>query len=172
MLKFIGAALVVTACGLAGTMVAVNYDRRPKQLRALIGAIQALETEITYAATPLPDAWERVGRQTAQPVGAIFTRAREVLAGRDGCSAAEAWRKGLEDSFQETALTRQDMEVLLELGNCLGVSYRDDQVKHLRLTKENLRQLEVAAQEEAARQVKTWRYFGVLGGLVVALLLY
>ncbi len=151
-------------------MVAANYDRRPKQLRAFIGALQALETEITYAATPLPEAWERVGRQTPQPVGAIFNNARAALTG--GLSAAEAWQKGLEDAYQETALTRQDLEVLLELGHCLGVSYRDDQVKHLQLTKENLRQLEMAAQEEAARQVKVWRYFGVLGGLVVALLLY
>jgi len=171
MLKIIGAGLVVAACGLAGSMVAGNYARRPVELRTLQGALQGLETEITFAATPLPEAWERVGRQTAHPVGAIFIRAREALEGQDGCSAAEAWRQGLEDAYHDTALTRQDLEILSDLGNCLGISYRDDQVKHLQLARENLKRQEAAAREEAARQVKTWRYFGVLGGLVVALLL-
>ncbi|KUK81824.1 MAG: Putative thioredoxin [Pelotomaculum thermopropionicum] len=62
--------------------------------------------------------------------------------------------------------------ILRNLGSSLGISDRDDQIKHLHLAMEQIRAETVAAEEEAARNVKLWSYLGFLGGLLLVLVLY
>ncbi|MHB8157607.1 MAG: stage III sporulation protein AB, partial [Desulfocucumaceae bacterium] len=60
MFKLIGAAILVAAGGTAGMLVAREYVRRPKELKAVLSSIKMLETEIIYTATPLAEALESV----------------------------------------------------------------------------------------------------------------
>jgi hypothetical protein len=59
MLKFLGAVLVLFAGTMFGFFQALQYARRPRQIRELITALQRLETEIVYGYTPLPEAAKR-----------------------------------------------------------------------------------------------------------------
>lgn len=172
MLKLLGAAMVVAASGLSGLAVAGSYARRPRELRALRSALQMLETEIAYGATYLPEALETVASRCDQSVRPLFKDAGGELAANTGGSAAQIWEKALSGYYPASALKPQDHSILNNLGKSLGRSDCVDQVKHLRLTMEQIAQEASKAEEEATHNVKIWSYLGFLGGLVVVLVVY
>lgn len=172
MLKLIGAIMVVGAGGLGGLSIAGNYSRRPKELRALRSALQMLETEIEYNATCLPEAFQQVSARCDKSAALLFSEAAAKLSEQSGITAAEAWEKAIKKYHQSTALSSGDLSILRNLGGTLGVSDREDQIKHLRLAMEQLNAETAVAEEAAKRNVKLWSYLGFLGGLLIVLLLY
>ncbi|BAF59348.1 MAG: stage III sporulation protein AB [Pelotomaculum sp.] len=172
MLKLAGAALIVAASGLSGMAVAGSYSRRPGELRALRAALQMLETEIAYGASQLPEAFSRVAGCCEEAAAPLFRRAAAELSAMSGITAAEAWEKSLAGYYPGTALKPRDLSILRNLGSSLGISDRNDQIKHLNLAKEQIELEAVAAEAEASRNVKLWSYLGFLAGLAAVLVLY
>jgi stage III sporulation protein AB len=172
MLKLVGAIMVVVAAGLCGLKIAAGYAGRPKELRSLQAALQVLETEISYNASCLPEAFLEVGQRSRTTTALLFNTAAEELSGGKGLAAGEAWQKALEGYYQGTPLKPSDLAILRRLGNSLGRSDRADQIKHIKLTMEQLSNETTEADAEARRNVKLWSYLGFLGGLVVVLVLY
>ncbi|KNZ70709.1 stage III sporulation protein AB [Thermincola ferriacetica] len=172
MLKLIGAFLAVAACGGIGLTVAQHYIQRPKQLRAMLSALQMLETEIVYGATPLPDAMENVGRNCDEKIGRIFLAARDFLCSAEGLTAGEAWHLAVEKYGYDLAFIREDLSVLKRISGFLGCSDRDDQSKHLQLTREQLRYEIAKAEAVAQSNGKVWKSLGFLFGLVLVLMVY
>ncbi len=170
MLKLIGALLIVGACGYTGFAVAKKYRLRPKELRFLRSALQMLETEIAYGATPLPDAFELVAARCDKSVAALFALTKELLVGGDGITAGEAWNEALNRFQRKSALNSGDAAILRSLGVNLGISDREDQIKHLHLAQEQLRTEAAKAEDEAAKNVKLYNYLGFLGGLTIVLI--
>lgn len=172
MVKLLGGVLTVLAATLVGFQIAARYAERPKQLRRLISALQVLETEILYGATPLPDACRRIAQRTQAPVGPFFGRVAEYLGDGLGRTAEEAWQAALAELVSESALKPVERDVLRSFGRTLGVSDREDQIKHIRLAIAHLHTEEREARDEQTRNEKMWKYLGALLGLTVVILLY
>lgn len=172
MFKLIGALLLLSACGYSGWHVSRSYARRPVELRQFISALQMLETEITYAATPLPDALTGIAERVDTRVASFFEYAAKELKTARGTSAREAWSTALQKYRTGSTMDRGDLSILNSLGNNLGLSDRDNQAKHLRLTLEQLKMAQIRAEDTAAKNVKLWNYVGLLGGLIIVLALY
>jgi len=170
--KLVGAALVFLASSSLGVLLARNLALRQEVLRELQVALQLLETEIAYAASPLPEALHRVAERTRPPTRHLFAAAGRALNGTCGTTAAEAWNQGLAALARAAPLEAEDWAVLTDFGQGLGRGDREDQVKKLPLARSQLRQLEEAAAENRQRQAKVWQTLGLLGGLVLILLLY
>ncbi|WP_127585978.1 stage III sporulation protein SpoIIIAB [Paenibacillus koleovorans] len=171
MLKLIGAMLVIAACTLLGLAKAARYARRPRQLRLLIQVLQRLETEMTYGATPLADALRRIAAQAADPIGAMLLDAAERMD-PGGETAKASWQEATRLHWRYTALQDSEREVWSQLGFTLGVSDREDQVKHLRLAASLLQTEEQVAWEEQRRYEKMWRSLGVLAGALIVIMMY
>ncbi|OPX86579.1 MAG: stage III sporulation protein SpoAB [Pelotomaculum sp. PtaB.Bin104] len=171
MLKLVGAFLVVTASGLSGLSVARNYRRRPRELRSLRAALQMLETEISYGTTFLPEALQQVSARCERTTAALFSGAAAELSTMSGLTAAEAWDRALRKYYPGTALKPGDLAVLQRFGASLGISDREDQIKHLHLVMEQIDAETADAENESARNVKLWSYLGFIGGILVVLLL-
>ncbi len=172
MIKLLGSVMVVAASGLGGIAVAGNYSRRPKELRSIRSALQMLETEISYGATHLQEALNLVAERCDKNVSLIFSGTAAVLSARTGATAAQAWEKSINSYYREAALKAQDLSILRNLGSSLGISDREDQIKHLRLAMEQISNECFKAEEEAARNVKLWSYLGFLSGFLVVIVLY
>ncbi len=69
MLKLIASLLIICSAGLAGMRAASAYSLRTRQLRTLQEALQLLDTEIMYGATPLPAALSKVAAAAGEAVG-------------------------------------------------------------------------------------------------------
>lgn len=171
MLKFLGALLVVGTGGAAGLLVAQNYARRPEELRALQGALALLGTEISYAATPLPEALAQVAGRADPRVAGFFCEAASLLKSGNGETVEEVWTRALERWRPASALRHEDLAALAGLGAALGVSDREDQLRHLALAGERLRIQGLRAEEEAHKNVRLWRYLGFFAGAAIVLLL-
>ncbi|WP_066637601.1 stage III sporulation protein SpoIIIAB [Desulfolucanica intricata] len=172
MLKIFGSVLIVLACGLSGLAIAKNYIRRPHELRCLQSALQMLETEISYAASPLAEAMEIIAARCDKHVAMLFLRAKDELSSMSGYTAKEAWDKSLDAFYPQTALNQTDLSILRSLGGTLGISDREDQIKHLRLSRAQLKAEMDKADELARRNVKLWNYLGFSGGIVIVLILF
>jgi len=171
MLKVVGAILVLCAGALIGLHMSHQYASRPRQIRQLIQALQRLETEISYGATPLAEAFHSIARQAAGPVAVLLGAAAEELQS-ESADTRGALERSAERCWGRTALRPAEREIWLHLGSILGVSDRDDQIRHLRLAMSQLKSEEDAAQEDQRRYASMWRSLGLLGGALVAILLY
>ncbi len=172
MIKLIGACMTVAACGSMGYTWARVYEKRPQQLTALEAALQMLETEIIYGATPLPEALSQVAAKCDSQTAGLFRDAAGELRKMKGITAAEAWDRAVNRFFPETALSVQDLQILKRFGVSLGASDREDQAKHIQLAKSQLRQAAVQAETLSRKNSAVFKYLGFLGGLVLALVLY
>lgn len=172
MFKLIGAALLVAAGGAAGMLVARDYARRPVELRSVISAVQMLETEILYAATPLGEALERVAESSDLPVAVLFRDASRELKSGAGITAGEAWTRAMDVFFRRSSLTARDVSILKNLGRALGRSDRQDQEKHLKLACEQLKREMAGAEDAAVKNTRMWNYLGFCGALAAVIILY
>lgn len=171
MLKFIGAVFIIVAASLFGMLQALHYARRPKQIRGLIGALQRMETEMTYALTPLPELLTSLAKQAAEPLADLYRKISEQLTGSAGISTREIWQQEVIETWKGTSMKLPEQEVMLQLGTVLGLSDRSDQVKHLRLAVSQLQAEEAEAREDQRKYEKMWKSLGLLiGGLIVILM--
>lgn len=171
MLKLLGAVLVVSATTSFGFYLARSLHGRPRQIRELQNALQLLETEIVYGATPLSQALQKTGDMTPQPLSTLFRRAAMYLEEYGGLSTYECWKRALEETWSSTFLQGGEKEILLQIGQALGRSDRTDQQKHLRLAIQHLLSEGERAKEEEERYKRMCKSLGFLGGLLLALLM-
>lgn len=171
MWKLVGAFLVIGSMGLAGIKAASFYSRRAAELRSLQDALQMLDTEILYAATPLPRALKKIGCSGCNAVAGIFDEAGELIRAGEGCTVAEAWGKALHKNWSSTALNREDYAILSSFGEMLGGSDCREQHKNITLASLHLRNEEEKARREHEKNARLWRYGGFLAGISIVLLL-
>lgn len=171
MLKLLGAVLVILACTMAGRGVARTFAERPRELRNWQSSLLELEAEIVYGAVPLGQALSRLKVRGDPLVAGFYDQVLTELSGSRGATMGEVWQNVLAKWQQKTCLNPDDLAILAALGNALGTSDRQQQQKHLLLAREQLALEEAKAWELAAKNVKPWNYFGMLGGMAIVLLL-
>jgi len=172
MLKLIGTLCILFSGTMFGFMQAMQLARRPRQIRQMIQALQRLETEILYGFTPLPDALRSISRPLSAPLAHMLCSAAERLSDSSGSSTEEIWREVLQSGWKHTSMKLTEQEALLQLGLTLGISDREDQIKHLRLTVGQLQAEESTAWEEQKRYEKMWKSLGLLTSALIVILMY
>ncbi|MGI6187422.1 MAG: stage III sporulation protein AB, partial [Brevibacillus sp.] len=106
MVKLIGAVLILFSASMIGWQIGRNYAFRPVQLRALLVALQMLETEIVYGLTPLHRAFVKIGHRVPDEVGRLFLTAAELLITERAQTAEDALRQAIDAHWPQTALRR------------------------------------------------------------------
>ncbi|MHB0887043.1 MAG: stage III sporulation protein SpoIIIAB [Bacillota bacterium] len=170
-LKIAGGLLVIAASTALGLLLAANFERRPRELNELITALGLLETEMTYSATPLAEAFASIAARAGHPARDLLTATRRRLTSGEGATAAACWAEAVAAVWERSALAPGDRDTLLDFGASLGASDREDQVKHVRLAVERLRLGETEARADAARLGRLWKNLGFLGGVMVVIVL-
>ncbi len=170
-MRVVGAALVVGSGTLIGNAVARNHLDRPRDLAEISYALAVLETEISYARTPLGEALSRASRTSRGVAARMFRAAAARLAGSEGLPG-EAWVAAVREAYDSSALAPEDRDALVAFGATLGSCSADDQLRHISLLRERLRATEAKARAEADRSARMWRYLGATVGAMIALLLY
>jgi stage III sporulation protein AB len=169
--KLIASMLIICSSGMAGLLAGAAYSLRTRQLRTLQEALQLLDTEIMYGATPLPAALSKVAAAAGEVVGSLFGEAGDLLGKSRGLTAAEAWNLSVERNVRRTALIEEDRAILRSFGETLGSSDRAEQHKHITLTAFHLRQEEEKAEGNRQKNERIWKYGGFLVGIGIVLLL-
>ncbi|SJZ85852.1 stage III sporulation protein SpoIIIAB [Selenihalanaerobacter shriftii] len=172
MIKILGSVLIIGASTWLGFAIAQDLILRTKQLQELQTAFRLLETEIMYTATPLPKALLKIGEKVNSPIADLFLKCEVILKNELGITADQAWNRAVEKIIPKTALTYDDKKILTSFGKNLGNSSREYQEKNLKFIQEQLKLAEKNSVTIKEDRVKIWRYFGVLGGGLIVILLY
>ena len=172
MIKMVGAVLIIVGSTLGGFVKAHQLAVRPKQIRALIHSLQRLMTEITYGLTPLPDAIRKIAVQTKQPLRFIFATAAEHMTFPNQHTAQESIQAAVHQGWTKTEMKLPEKAVMLELSYSLGMSDRQEQVKHLLLAIQQLVHEEQQAQIDQQKYEKMSRSLGALVGALIVILIF
>ncbi|NLK52690.1 MAG: stage III sporulation protein AB [Syntrophomonadaceae bacterium] len=172
MLKLFGALLVVITGGFIGFGIAEKYRLRPLQLRAIQSSLMMLQTEISYTATPLPEALNRVAARCEFSAKELFAETARGLQKKQGLTASEAWASTLLNWQKKTVLKPGELSILHNLGEVLGTSEREEQIKHLLLAREQLHEEEVKAEKDRSKNETMWKYAGLLISLLIVVIIY
>ncbi len=168
-LTALGAGCLAAAPSGWGYIAARQLRRRPAELAGARAVLEALRTEIAYAATPLPGALRSAARSGSGPAADLCLQAAAGLEGGGGASVREVWDEALAAVDPRSAWTSGDVVALAGLGSALGASDAEDQVRHIALCVGRLRAAEAQAAAQAGSQARMWMYLGVLAGLALAL---
>ena len=169
MLRMAGAVLLTCGAAALGFSAAGALTRRVASLRALLGALELMDRELSFRLTPVPELLDRLASQAAAPAGPFFAACRDGLGALGEQSLAGIWRRALADRPMD--LSREDQDILGELGEILGRYDGPGQREALGEIRTRLgRQLE-GAQEESRRMGRVYGALGLTAGSMLAILL-
>ncbi|NLY56291.1 MAG: hypothetical protein GX058_07260 [Firmicutes bacterium] len=168
--KMLGALIIISTSSEIGRRWAKTVELPVQILTDLIFALQGLETEISYALNPLQQAARRVaaGAQTSAVAG-CFNHFADSLSERYE-SSSKLWLTTVETVLAKYPLAEKDLQLIGRLGDQLGLTNRDDQVKHIRQVRIALEASLAQAKEQCERYQGLYRKIGVTIGLAVVLL--
>ena len=171
MIKLLGVVLILFAGTMLGFQQAAKYAERPRQLRQLAHALQRLETEIGYGHTPLPEALKRTAAASPEPISSMLLSAASGVEREEGLGFQESWKQAVLRHWSETSMRGSEQAALLRLGSTLGISDKEDQMKHLRLALLQLKAEEDAARDDQGRYEKMWKSLGILIAVLIVILM-
>lgn len=170
-LKWIGSAIVIVSCGGMGFYFGAEVERRIRELRQLREILFLLRGDVRYMRSPLPEAIGRIGERESGMWGRFFASVAEELAGFDVPDFGQVFDRRINEIRKETALNRQDLELLARFGEMLGKMDMEMQLNafdwYLEQSGERLDQL----VGQADKQITLHKSMGILAGVFLLIVL-
>ena len=166
-IRWIGAILVITACGGYGISVAAGYRREEESLRQMLRMVKFMQCELKYRLTPLPE----LCRQAA---GEARGHLRNVMLG----FASELDRQVSPDAYscmravllKADGLPRRIRRLFSQLGRCLGRFDLDGQLEGLDGVISTCRDQLVQLQSSKIKNLRSYQTLGLCAGAALAIL--
>lgn len=169
--KLIGAVLVVAACAGLGADAAFCFRKRLLLLEKLKLMVTHLKGEILYANAPLPEAFDRTGRRSPGPAGALFTQVSMALRKETGERFEVIWKREAGDFAKGSVLSKKEREQLLQFGEHLGYLDREMQEKTILFYIEDLEESIGKLRQQEPEKCKLFFSMGILSGLFLAVIM-
>ena len=170
MISGIGIVLILSAGVGMGLFRAKELWARPRQIRALIQALSALETQILYGEMLLADGFrDCVNGCGEDTVKKMFLYLSERLKEDRRCRISEAVTAMQRRMERDVSFGQAEWNVLIFLGEQLGKTDCRETEKQFRLAVERLKQIEDTAMTDAKKRGKMMIYIGVCGALMMIL---
>ena len=170
-LKILGSIFIIASSTLIGFTIGTRYKNRYLNLVQLENCIRLLETEIIYHLNPIPLALENVHLKGNKKVSYIFLEIKELLLANSDINLSDCFREVLKANKDKLDLSHEDVEVLLTLGNVIGVSDRNDQLKHLKSSLVQINSSQKDAEFNMKKNENMYKRLGFLMGILVTLVL-
>ena len=170
MLKLLGSLLILTASILYGWKVNEEQKEHVEQLIAMKEMLLMLQGEISYARTPLREAFLQMASQGKEPFSDFLKRAAEGLEKHEG-SIGEFWGGLVEEEAEKFYFTREEQGLLKRAGENFGYLDVKMQLKNLELYMEQAEVFLKRAQKELKDRQKVARTLSLMCGLFLVILL-
>lgn len=172
MLKNAGILLIL----LSGTGLGYSKGRefvfREKNIRIFLQLVIFLKGEIRCGNTSLPDAFREIsGRMTGIYRG-FLEEFCEGLENSTGRSLGDVYRQCALEKFRKIPLSEEERELIASLGMRLGYLDREMQLRQLELCEEETLYCLEKLRRELPEKKKIYQSLGVMGGILLAVLLW
>lgn len=171
MLKVLGALVVIGATTIMGFLYSRAFEVRVKQLRDMQYALNMLESEIIYTATPLIQALRHVSEKSSDSIRSIFDRIAVLLKDKRVEGVHEAFNEAVKESKRELYFEKEEIDVIASFMHSLGSSDIEGQKKNFNITIKKLETFEEKAEETRVKNEKLYRYLGVCAGVLIVIIL-
>lgn len=127
-MKFIGAIIIVSACGSVGFSMAMAHRQEEKALQQLLNGLEIMSCELQQRLQPLPQLCAIAARECTGNLRLVFKTLAEELERQIAPDAAICMEVALKAVPKLPSLTRS---VLEQLGHSLGRFDMEGQLKGL-----------------------------------------
>jgi stage III sporulation protein AB len=172
LMRVIGALAVVGGASALGFYYAELETQRALDLLELKKALLILSSEIEYMRTPLPAASINIGKRAERWVGPMFTRFGELLALNESETAYRIWMRVLPEMKDRARLADEDWKMVEGFGKTLGYLDKKMQQNAITYAVDYIDEKASALQAQADKNKKMYRSLGVIGGLLLAVILW
>ncbi len=166
-MKLAGAAIIFFACLLAGIREADRLKKRTVYLKNIQTALNLLETEIAFGKNHLKRVFKSI--EKSADCRGLFEETAENI---ESLGIKKAWRSALHNKEEELCFKSGDTDTLLTLGNQLGMTDAENQIKNIKYIRELLEKNVQEAEGEYSRLGRLYRSGGAMAGLLLILLLF
>ena len=170
MLKLAGSLLVILASLLYGWKVKEELQEHVGQLVGMKEMFLMLQGEISYARTPLKEAFLQVASQGKEPFSSLLEKAAKGLSGNEEGIGA-FWGSIVDQEAGNFYFTREELGLLTRAGENFGYLDTQMQLKNLELYIGQVEVLIGEAQKELKDRQKVVRTVSLMCGLFLVILL-
>ncbi|GGF08271.1 hypothetical protein GCM10010954_03390 [Halobacillus andaensis] len=168
-MEWFGALIVLVATTWVGFDIAAKFRKRPGQIRQWKSALQMIEAEMVYSQSSLWEVCEKLSVILPPPVCYFFSG---LIKEKDTCTDFSAlWSSELRKHWFWNAMSKSDLDILIQFGTTIGQHDLTQQQKQIKLTTHHLDLQLNEAIESSSKHERLARGVGVLSGLLVVLLL-
>lgn len=163
--------LIAVSCAGLGFLKSQALSGRVRELLMLRKILRLLTGEISYAGTPLPEAFYRIGGKMDGPYRDFLQDLSIDMKRYDGEPFAELFSRNTDCHLRQTKLLKEDKEEWKQFGAMLGYLDREMQLSTLRSFDETLAQKICEQKEGLPARKKLYQSLGVMGGLFLVIFL-
>ena len=172
MQKLLGVMLILISCSGLGMGQSRALSKRLQGLEALLRMTVLIKGEIRFAGVSLADAFEGAGeRMTGQCREFLVCVSRE-LREKNGKSFASIFRECAIVHLDGLGLKKEEQRLLFSLGDHLGYLDLEMQMKQLTMYEEELTRIMEELRREMPEKKKVYQSLGILGGILLAVLVW
>lgn len=165
-MRLAGAVMIFAVCAYGGFSLSDRMKKRCMYLKNVIAALSLLETEITFGGNRLAPAFEKL--DNAVDTHGLFKAAAEMA---ETIGIRKAWQKAVKGKQSELRFKEEDAQTLMALGERLGMTDTENQVKNIQYVKKRLEVQLDGAEGEYGKLGRLYRNGGILSGAFLILLL-
>ena len=169
-LKLAGILGLIISCGLLGISKTVNIQKRIELLEDYYEMIMELKGQINYFKEPLPDLFVKIGKNRHT---AAFTFISElgVTIQNKGAYMRDFWAKKVKCIYQDTPVTKEDMDIMSYLGEFIGQTDYNNQIQHFEYIERKLNNQIRLIKTELANKGPMYNKIGFFIGSIIGVLL-
>lgn len=169
-MKIAGSILIAAASILYGWKIRTELQEHVEQLVGMKEMFLMLWGEISYARTPLKEAFLQIASQNKEPFSSFLQKAAEEM-GENEESMGSFWNRLVEQEAGHFLFTREEQGLLRRAGENFGYLDGQMQLKNLELYIGQAEVLIRKAQEELKDRQRVSGTLSVMCGLFLIILL-
>lgn len=166
--KWIGAALIIGACGGTGYSIGAAYRKEEQLLRNTLSAMKFMESELQYRLTPLPQLCRRTARMVKGTVGSLLEELALQLEKQLFPEASDCMLSAIN---AHPDLPKSLRQICRELGRSLGQLDLEGQLAGLESACDLCRRKIAKLEHNRDQRLRSYQTLGICAGVALAILL-
>ena len=153
-----------------GFILSKSYTYRIKELNELLKLINIMQNKIKFTRKPLAEVLEETSQIKEETnISNIFLITSTELKKQ---KIEDAWKKGVNETKNTLNLNKNDINLILTLGNVLGKTDVEGQISEKNQFSSLLKTQITEAIEEKNKNAKMYKSLGTLIGLAIIIILF
>ena len=172
LIRIIGTLLVMAGSVGFGIYFSAKEKFRVQDLLEFKKALMILASEIEYMRATLAEACANISKRTSHGVREIFSDFSDSLAQNEGETAYQLWTAALQKNSQKIFLAQEDKIIFEDFGKTLGYLDKQMEKNAIDFAVKYIDEKAASLQKQSDKNKKMYRSLGVIGGLLIAVVLW